>query len=177
MVAIVVIAIIVALGLIVIFCIKRRRHRSVSSKQLHRVEPTDADKLEQGVSQTQHSSVAMKSPKDAEHGKLVFVREVGVRFQLQDLLKASAEVLGSGNFGSSYKAVLVNNHAVVVKRFREMNGVGREDFQEHMRRLGRLSHPNLLPLLSYYYRREEKLLVTDYFPNGSLAHLLHHGTS
>ncbi|KAM0946681.1 putative protein kinase RLK-Pelle-LRR-III family [Dioscorea sansibarensis] len=181
LIAIVVISIIVALALMVIFCIKCRHQgaqgqtsRALSSKQLHRVEPADADKLEQGVPQAQHSSVAMKSPKDAEHGKLVFVREGGVRFQLQDLLKASAEVLGSGNFGSSYKAVLVNN-AVVVKRFREMNGVGREDFQEHMRRLGRLSHPNLLPLLSYYYRREEKLLVTDYFPNGSLAHLLHHG--
>ncbi|KAJ0968682.1 hypothetical protein J5N97_021559 [Dioscorea zingiberensis] len=178
---IVIVITVVALALlIVIFCIKHRRQgtsektsQTLSSKQLHRVEPTNVDKLEQGV--PLHSSVAMKAPKEVEHGKLVFVSEGGVRFQLQDLLKASAQVLGSGNFGSSYKAVLANNHAVVVKRFREMNGVGREDFQEHMRRLGRLSHPNLLPLLSYYYRREEKLLVTNYFPVGSLAHLLHQG--
>lgn len=92
---------------------------------------------------------------------------------MQDLLKASAEVLGSGNFGSSYKATLVDAPAVVVKRFKEMNGVGREDFQEHMRRLGRLSHPNLLPLVAYYYRKEEKLLITEFVPNGSLAHMLH----
>uniref|UniRef100_A0A0D3F1E2 Protein kinase domain-containing protein n=1 Tax=Oryza barthii TaxID=65489 RepID=A0A0D3F1E2_9ORYZ len=54
-----------------------------------------------------------------------------------------------------------------------MNGVGREDFSEHMRRLGRLSHPNLLPVVAYLYKKDEKLLITDYITNGSLAHFLH----
>ncbi|RVW88804.1 Pollen receptor-like kinase 2 [Vitis vinifera] len=79
----------------------------------------------------------------------------------------------SGYFGSSYKAVLVNGSSVVVKRFRHMNNVGKEEFQEHMRRLGRLKHPNLLPFVAYYYREEEKLLVTDFIDNGSLAIHLH----
>lgn len=56
----------------------------------------------------------------------------------------------------------------MVKRFKEMNGVGREDFAEHMRRLGRLAHPNLLPVVAYLYKKEKKLLVTD-MANGSLA--------
>lgn len=50
-----------------------------------------------------------------------------------------------------------------------MNRVGKEAFEEHMRRLGRLSRPNLLPLLAYYYRKDEKLLVADYVPKRSLA--------
>ncbi|TVU32796.1 hypothetical protein EJB05_24552 [Eragrostis curvula] len=108
-----------------------------------------------------------------EHGRLVFIQEGRVRFEIEDLLRASAEVLGSGNFGSSYKATLCEGPAVVVKRFKDMNGVGREDFSEHMRRLGRLAHPNLLPLVAYLYKKEEKLLVTDYMVNGSLAQLLH----
>ncbi|KAJ3679257.1 hypothetical protein LUZ60_017268 [Juncus effusus] len=107
------------------------------------------------------------------HGKLSFIREERERFEIEDLLRASAEVLGSGNFGSSYKATLFDGPSVVVKRFREMNGVGREDFTEHMRRLGRLSHPNLLPIVAYLYKKEEKLLVLDYVSNGSLAHMLH----
>ena len=41
-----------------------------------------------------------------EHGKLFIVRNDREKFDLQDLLRASAEVLGSGNFGSSYKTVL-----------------------------------------------------------------------
>jgi hypothetical protein len=103
----------------------------------------------------------------------VFIQEGRTRFEIEDLLRASAEVLGSGNFGSSYKATLCEGPAVVVKRFKDMNGVGREDFSEHMRRLGRLAHPNLLPLVAYLYKKEEKLLVTDYIVNGSLAQLLH----
>ncbi|XP_052164286.1 pollen receptor-like kinase 4 [Oryza glaberrima] len=113
--------------------------------------------------------------KAGEQGRLTFVRDDdrGRFFELQDLLKASAEVLGAANLGVCYRAKLTGGHSVVVKRFKEMNRVGKEDFEEHMRRLGRLSHPNLLPLISYYYRKEEKLLIHDYVPNKSLAHLLH----
>ncbi|XP_010929417.1 pollen receptor-like kinase 1 [Elaeis guineensis] len=108
-----------------------------------------------------------------DQGRLVFVREGRERFELQDLLKSSAEVLGTGNFGCTYRATLPNGPSVVVKRFRDMNRSGREDFEEHMRRLGRLSHPNLLQLVAYHYRKEEKLLVHDYVPNRSLAFILH----
>ncbi|RCV05260.1 hypothetical protein SETIT_1G069000v2 [Setaria italica] len=118
-------------------------------------------------------AAAAKRQRRDEHGRLVFIQEGRTRFEIEDLLRASAEVLGSGNFGSSYKATLCDGPAVVVKRFKDMNGVGREDFSEHMRRLGRLAHPNLLPLVAYLYKKEEKLLVTDYVVNGSLAQLLH----
>ncbi|RZR77276.1 hypothetical protein BHM03_00002291 [Ensete ventricosum] len=123
-----------------------------------RIEDLEAASVEKGSAD--HDGEKKKVPKK-EQGKLTFIAEGRKKFDMQDLLKASAEVLGSGNFGSSYKATLVDAPAVVVKRFKEMNGVGREDFQEHMRRLGRLSHPNLLPLVAYYYRKEEKLLITD----------------
>ncbi|KAI4379692.1 hypothetical protein MLD38_005956 [Melastoma candidum] len=111
--------------------------------------------------------------KKAESTKLSFVRDDREKFELHDLLKSSAEILGSGCFGSSYKAALVGGPAMVVKRFRQMNNVGREEFQEHMRRLGRLSHPNLLSLVAFYYRKEEKLLVYDFVKRGSLAVQLH----
>ncbi|KAH8487842.1 hypothetical protein H0E87_023784 [Populus deltoides] len=110
--------------------------------------------------------------KKADHGKLTFLKDDIEKFDLQDLLTASAEVLGSGTFGSSYKAVVVGQ-PVVVKRYRHMSNVGREEFHEHMRRLGRLKHPNLLPLAAYYNRRDEKLLVTEFAENGSLASHLH----
>ncbi|KAF5726835.1 leucine-rich repeat transmembrane protein kinase [Tripterygium wilfordii] len=108
-----------------------------------------------------------------DQGKLSFVRDDIERFDLQDLLRASAEVLGSGMFGSSYKAVIMSGQALVAKRYKQMNNVGRGEFHEHMRRLGRLRHPNLQPLAAYYYRKEEKLLVSEFVENGSLASLLH----
>ena len=106
--------------------------------------------------------------------RLSFVREEASElFDLQDLLRAAAEILGSGCHSSSYKADLLSGPTVVVKRFKHMNNVGREEFREHMRRLGKLKHPNLLPLLAYYYKRDEKLFITDFVPNGSLAVRLH----
>ncbi|XP_074343766.1 pollen receptor-like kinase 5 [Apium graveolens] len=110
----------------------------------------------------------------AEHaGKLHFVKNDTERFELQDLLRASAEVLGSGSSGSSYKAILLSGPAVVVKRYKQMSNVGKADFYEHMRNLGSLSHPNLLPLVAFYYNKEEKLLINDFAENGSLASHLH----
>ncbi|CAI0388073.1 unnamed protein product [Linum tenue] len=114
-----------------------------------------------------------KSAAAAEAVKLSFVREDRGKFELTDLLKASAEILGAGCFGSSYKAALTSGQVMVVKRFKQMNNVGREEFHEHMRRVGRLKHTNLLPLVAYYYRKEEKLLVHDFVPYGSLAVHLH----
>ncbi|OMO66615.1 hypothetical protein CCACVL1_21055 [Corchorus capsularis] len=114
---------------------------------------------------------AMMSSKRSDQ-KLIFLKDDIEVFDLQDMLRASAEVLGSGNFGASYKAD-ISAGAVVVKRYKQMNNVGREDFHEHMRRLGRLNHPNLLPLMAYYYRKEEKLLVAKFMENGSLASHLH----
>ncbi|KAD5508100.1 hypothetical protein E3N88_15803 [Mikania micrantha] len=102
-------------------------------------------------------------------GDVEFVRSDRERFGLQDLLRASADVLGGGSFGSSYKAVVLGGTAVVVKRFREMNSVRKEEFYVHMTRLGRFSHPNLLPLVAFYYKKDEKLLIMDFAENGSLA--------
>ncbi|KAG6676231.1 hypothetical protein I3842_15G141600 [Carya illinoinensis] len=62
---------------------------------------------------------------------------------------------------------------MVVKRFKQMNNWGKEEFQEHMSKLGRLRHLNMLPLVAYYYRKEEKLLAFDYVQKASLAVHLH----
>ncbi|XP_010928783.1 pollen receptor-like kinase 5 [Elaeis guineensis] len=175
-VVIIVIAIGVLLAIIGAIMFMRRRHHEqiesgvLSPSKTKKIDPSEADKLEQI---SVESRGAGNKVAEEEHGKLMFVKEGVQSFELHDLLKASAEVLGCGNFGSSYKAVLFDGPAVVVKRFNNMNAVEREDFQEHMRRLGRLSHPHLLPLMAYYYRKEEKLLVTDFIPKGSLAHMLH----
>ncbi|OAY84527.1 Pollen receptor-like kinase 3, partial [Ananas comosus] len=108
-------------------------------------------------------------------GDLVMVNEGKGRFGLADLMKAAAEVLGSGGLGSAYKAVMSGGAgaAVVVKRMRDMNRVGKETFDVEMRRLGRLRHPNVLPPLAFHYRKEEKLLVYEYIPKGSLLYVLH----
>ncbi|KAF8033999.1 hypothetical protein BT93_C0314 [Corymbia citriodora subsp. variegata] len=113
------------------------------------------------------------SQKGKDMGDLVVLDEDKSPFGLSDLMKAAAEVLGNGGLGSAYKAVMSNGLSVVVKRMREMNRLGKEGFDAEMRRLGRIRHENILTPLAYHYRKEEKLLVSEYVPKGSLLYILH----
>ncbi|CAK7323477.1 unnamed protein product [Dovyalis caffra] len=110
---------------------------------------------------------------EPEKNKLVFFEGCLYNFDLEDLLRASAEVLGKGSYGTAYKAVLEESTTVVVKRLKEVV-VGKREFEQQMEIVGRVGqHPNIVPLRAYYYSKDEKLLVYDYFPAGSLSTLLH----
>ncbi|KAL5991358.1 hypothetical protein ACLOJK_012265 [Asimina triloba] len=110
---------------------------------------------------------------EAEKNKLVFFEGCSFNFDLEDLLRASAEVLGKGSYGTAYKAVLEEGTTVVVKRLKEVVA-GKREFEQQMEVVGRVGHhPNVVPLRAYYYSKDEKLLVYDYIPAGSLSALLH----
>ncbi|AED92878.1 Protein kinase-like domain superfamily [Arabidopsis thaliana x Arabidopsis arenosa] len=106
-------------------------------------------------------------------GDIIMVNTDKGSFGLPDLMKAAAEVLGNGSLGSAYKAVMTTGLSVVVKRIRDMNQLAREPFDVEMRRFGKLRHPNILTPLAYHYRREEKLVVSEYMPKSSLLYVLH----
>ncbi|RVX11482.1 Inactive leucine-rich repeat receptor-like serine/threonine-protein kinase [Vitis vinifera] len=108
-------------------------------------------------------------------GSLVFCGpgDQQMSYSLEDLLKASAETLGRGTMGSTYKAVMESGFIVTVKRLKDARYPRLEEFRAQMELLGRLRHPNLVPLRAYFQAKEERLLVYDYFPNGSLFSLIH----
>ncbi|KAM3339040.1 inactive leucine-rich repeat receptor-like serine/threonine-protein kinase [Capsicum galapagoense] len=108
-------------------------------------------------------------------GTLVFCGpgDQQMNYSLEDLLKASAETLGRGIIGSTYKAVMESGYIVTVKRLRDSRFPRLEEFRRHVEIIGRLRHPNLVPLRAYFQAKEERLLVYDYFPNGSLFSLVH----
>lgn len=66
-----------------------------------------------------------------------------------------------------------NGMRVVVKRVRGMDRLTRDAFEAEIRRLGRIRHRNILPPLAFHYRKEEKLLIAEFLPKGSLLLLLH----
>ncbi|KAB1225657.1 hypothetical protein CJ030_MR1G009162 [Morella rubra] len=134
-----------------------------------------------GVSKGKASGGRSEKPKEEfgsgvqepEKNKLVFFEGCSYNFDLEDLLRASAEVLGKGSYGTAYKAVLEEATTVVVKRLKEVV-VGKRDFEQQMETVGRVAqHPNVLPLRAYYYSKDEKLLVYDYASGGSLSAQLH----
>lgn len=96
-----------------------------------------------------------------------------MNYSLEDLLKASAETLGRGTLGSTYKAVMESGYILTVKRLKDARYPTMEEFRRHIEILGGLRHPNLVPLRAYFQAKEERLLVYDYFPNGSLFSLVH----
>ncbi|XVE93108.1 hypothetical protein REPUB_Repub01dG0161900 [Reevesia pubescens] len=109
-----------------------------------------------------------------EKGNLVFMGDEA-RFDLNELLRASAEGLGKGLFGNSYKAALEGRPAVVVKRLRDLKPLSNEEFTKLLQMIADQKHPNLLPLLAYYYSKDEKLFVYRYAKNGNLFNRLHGG--
>lgn len=110
----------------------------------------------------------------SEGKKLVFLGSAPERpYDLETLLRASAEVLGKGALGTTYRATLDGGEPVLaVKRLREVHLPERE-FRDRVAALGALRHNNLPRLRAYFYSKEEKLLVYDFVGAGSLSSLLH----
>ncbi|KAL6901919.1 hypothetical protein ACP4OV_004795 [Aristida adscensionis] len=106
-------------------------------------------------------------------GKLVHF-EGPLSFTADDLLCATAEILGKSTYGTVYKATMEDGSYVAVKRLREKIAKNQKEFEAEVNGLGKLRHPNLLALRAYYLGpKGEKLLVFDYMPKGNLASFLH----
>lgn len=106
------------------------------------------------------------------NGTLVFFEGSSLAFDLEDLFRASAEVLGKGTFGTTYKAALEDANTVVVKRLKEV-AAAKRDFEVQMEVVGNIRHENVAPLRAYYYSKDEKLMVYDYYDQGSVSSMLH----
>ncbi|KAH0991061.1 hypothetical protein GBA52_002544 [Prunus armeniaca] len=100
-----------------------------------------------------------------------------VAFDLDELLKASAFVLGKSGIGIVYKVVLEEGLTLAVRRLGEGGSQRFKEFQTEVEAIGKLRHPNVVTLRAYYWSVDEKLLIYDYIPNGSLATAIHAGGS
>ncbi|RCV22243.1 hypothetical protein SETIT_4G205200v2 [Setaria italica] len=92
--------------------------------------------------------------------------------EMETLLKASAYILGATGSSIVYKAVLADGTALAVRRIGESGGADKlKDFESQVRAVARFRHPNILRLRGFYWGADEKLLIHDYAPNGSLANI------
>jgi hypothetical protein len=113
--------------------------------------------------------------KAEKSGSLVFCGGKTQVYTLEQLMRASAELLGRGTIGTTYKAVLDNQLIVTVKRLdASKTAITSSDvFERHMDVVGALRHPNLVPIAAYFQAKGERLVIFDYQPNGSLFNLIH----
>ncbi|WCJ25318.1 Leucine-rich repeat protein kinase family protein [Euphorbia peplus] len=99
-----------------------------------------------------------------------------VKFDIEQLLKASAFLLGKSRIGIVYKVVLEKGPIVAVRRLEDGGSQKYREFQTEVEAIGKIRHPNIVSLLAYCWCINEKLLIYDFIPNGDLATAIHGST-
>nr|TKS17739.1 kinase 2 family protein [Populus alba] len=78
-------------------------------------------------------------------------------------------LLGEGGFGRVYKGRLESTNQVVAIKQLDRNGLqGNREFLVEVLMLSLLHHPNLVNLIGYCADGDQRLLVYEYMPLGSL---------
>ncbi|EPS66267.1 hypothetical protein M569_08510, partial [Genlisea aurea] len=85
---------------------------------------------------------------------------------------SDANVLGRGGFGSVYKGRLENGKEIAVKRLSQGSSQGESEFKNEVLLMARLQHRNLLKIVGFAMRGDEKLLIYEFLQNSSLDHFI-----
>ncbi|VFQ66705.1 unnamed protein product [Cuscuta campestris] len=113
-------------------------------------------------------------------------------FQFNELKNATRNfrpdsLLGEGGFGYVFKGWIDENTltaakpgfgmVVAVKRLKPEGFQGHKEWLTEVNYLGQLHHPNLVKLIGYCYEGDNRLLVYEFLPKGSLEnHLFRRGS-
>lgn len=146
-----------------------RSYQANSKLESHQIEESKEIQVKTskiGVSDVQ---------KARKSGNLIFSYGESEVYTLEQLMRASAELLGRGTMGITYKAVLDNQLIVTVKRLDAGKTAitSSEEFDQHMETVGGFRHPNLVPIRAYFQSKGERLVIYEYQANGSLFNLIH----
>ncbi|CAL9210466.1 unnamed protein product, partial [Musa hybrid cultivar] len=76
--------------------------------------------------------------------------------------------LGEGGFGPVYKGKLEDEQEIAVKRLSKTSVQGIDEFMNEVVLIAKLQHRNLVRLLGCCIQGEERMLIYEYMPNGSL---------
>ncbi|XP_062226098.1 calmodulin-binding receptor-like cytoplasmic kinase 3 [Phragmites australis] len=78
-------------------------------------------------------------------------------------------MIGEGYFGKVYRAELQDSHVVAIKRAKKEHFVSlRAEFSNEIALLKKIEHRNLVQLLGYIDKGNERIIITEYVSNGNL---------
>lgn len=169
-------------AIVSLFTLIRRQREETEPKSTKLTSDTGNHNMEdvmcspQGGNNEEVKENKMQAPQPPlKSGNLMFCSGEAELYSLEQLMRASAELLGRGTIGTTYKAVMASQLIVSVKRLDagKTSITGAEAFLQHMEAVGVLRHPNLVPVRAYFQAKQERLIIYDYQPNGSLFNLIH----
>ncbi|XVF77703.1 hypothetical protein PTKIN_Ptkin14bG0068200 [Pterospermum kingtungense] len=123
----------------------------VSASELDKAEDWEAN---DGENQSQNEDMELE------------VFDLGTIYQATDTFSVNKK-LDEGGFGPVYK-ILTNGQEIAVKRLSKSSGQGVNEFKNEVKLIAKLQNRNLVRLLGCCIHGEERILVYEYMPNGSL---------
>lgn len=122
---------------------------------------------------TEQPAVGHVHSPDRLVGDLFFLDDSLV-FTADELSHAPAEILGRGNLGTKYKAMLDSGHVLTIKLLHSGHLKQQKEFAKEAKRIGTIRHPNIISVRGYYWGPTEqgRLIIADYVHGYSLADYL-----
>ncbi|XP_077238107.1 leucine-rich repeat protein kinase family protein [Tasmannia lanceolata] len=101
-----------------------------------------------------------------------------LNFTFADLLSATSHfdrgtLLAEGRFGPVYRGFLPGGIHAAVKVLVHGSTMTDQDAARELEHLGRIKHPNLVPLIGYCLAGDQRIAIYEYMENGNLQNLLH----
>ncbi|XP_022943292.1 probable serine/threonine-protein kinase PBL5 [Cucurbita moschata] len=163
------------------------RHSKKQRKKFDSNSPISSVKVEADLKVETREEVKEQTPENDQLASNI-TREVSSKakrneeiekFTYHELVEATRNFksdcfLGEGGFGKVYKGHLIRIDQVVAIKQLDRNGLqGVREFVVEVLTLSLADHPNLVKLLGYCAERDERLLVYEFMPLGSLDKHLH----
>ncbi|XP_071717183.1 probable serine/threonine-protein kinase PBL5 [Rutidosis leptorrhynchoides] len=158
---------------------KKNNHQSYSSSDKSKLAPCSQVKKEIGKETNQISSANEPNDESNPPNKQESTKNNARAFPYAQLVVATNNFkddnfLGEGGYGKVFKGKLKDTDQIVAIKKLDPNGCqGLREFVVEVMTLGLADHPNLVKLIGFCAEEEQRILVYEYMPLGSLEDHLH----
>ncbi|MCL7037292.1 hypothetical protein MKW94_019271 [Papaver nudicaule] len=162
-------------GLVCLLIGCRRKTRMWAAKQISYKEEAS---ISGPFSFQTDSTTWVADVKQATAVPVVIFEKPLLNFTFVDLLTATSHfdrgtLLAEGRFGPVYRGFLPGGIQVAVKVLVLGSTMTDQEAARELESLGRIKHPNLVPLSGYCLAGDQRIAIYDYMENGNLQNLLH----